>query len=218
MLLVDLTLVDLAQPDVTHIGTGGGPGAPAEDQQVGERISTQSIGPVQSGRCLAGRVEPGKRGDSGLGLDAQPAHGVVNRRRDLHGVLRDVDVGELQKLLVHRREFFLDFVRTEMPHVEIGAAVLGAATGLDFFVDRARHDVTRGEFLLFGIVLEHEALALAVREVAALAAHGLRHQDAANTGRPDHAGGMELNHLGVEDLGPSVETHSDAVAGALPGV
>jgi hypothetical protein len=31
-------------------------------------------------------------------------------------------------------------------------------------------------------------------------------------------GGMELDHLGIEDLRPGVEPHADPITGALPGI
>src|SRR6202171_2046509 len=173
---------------------------------------------MQAGSRLAARVQAGNRRRPGLGLDPQPAHRVVNGRRNFHGVLRDVDVGELEKLLVHRRQLFLDFLRAQMLHVEIRAAVLCAAAGLDFLVDRPGDDVARRKLLFLRVVLQHEALAFAVRQVAAFATDGLGHQDAADTGRPHHAGGVKLDHLRIEDLRPGVETHPDSVAGALPGV
>src|ERR1700674_1462462 len=59
-------------------------------------------------------------------------------------------------------------------------------------------------------------MTLAVGQIAALATDGLGHQDPADPGRPDHPGGMELDHLRIEDLRPRLETHPDPVAGALP--
>ncbi len=47
-------------------------------------------------------------------------------------------------------------------------------------------------------VVEHEALALVVFQHAALAAHAFGDEDSAHAGRPDHAGGVELDELHVE--------------------
>ena len=67
-------------------------------------------------------------------------------------------------------------------------------------------------------VVEHEAPALAVAQDAAFAAHALGHQDAADAGRPDHAGGMELHELHVLQRGTGVVGERLAVAGVLPAV
>ena len=142
----------------------------------------------------------------------------MNRRRDFHRLPGDVDVGQAQELLVHRRQLLLDLVGAEMPDVQERPAMFGAATGLDFFVDRACHHVTGRQFFLLGVVLQHETLAFAVRQVTTLATHGLGDQDPADARRPDHAGWMELHHLRVQDFRAGVEAHPDAVAGALPGI
>ncbi len=173
---------------------------------------------MQPGGRLTGRIHPGNRRCPGLGFDPQPAHRVMDGRRDLHRLLRDVDIRQPEELLVHRRQLFLDFFCAEVANIQVRAAVFRAASRLDFLVDGPRHHIARGELLLLGVDLEHEALAVAVRQVTTLAPDGLGDQDAPDSRRPDHAGGMELDHLRVEDLGPGVEAHGDAVAGALPGI
>ena len=55
------------------------------------------------------RPGPGRR--ARLGVDPDPAHHVVRRRPDLHRTGRDVDVGQLLELLVHRRQLAADVVR-----------------------------------------------------------------------------------------------------------
>ena len=69
-----------------------------------------------------------------------------------------------------------------------------------------------------GDVVEHEALALGVAQHAAVAAHALGDEQAAHAERPDHAGGVELDALHVDQLGAGPQGHRVAVAGALPGV
>ena len=67
-------------------------------------------------------------------------------------------------------------------------------------------------------VVEHEPPALAVAQDAAFAAHALGHQDAADAGRPDHAGGMELHELHVLQRGAGVVGQRLAVTGVFPAV
>ena len=100
-----------------------------------------------------------------------------------------------------------------------------AAAGLHFAIDAAGHVIARQQFrrtarvlvalriapaFLFvvgglrfvevGDIVEHEALALAVAQHAAFAAHAFGDQNAAHAGRPDHAGGMELDELHVHQF------------------
>src|SRR2546428_11733465 len=142
----------------------------------------------------------------------------MDGRRDFHRRFRDIDIRQPEKLLVHRRKFVLAFWGAGVASIQVRAAVLRAPSRLDFFVNGPGHHVARGELFLLGVDLEHEALALAVGQVATLPADGLRDQDAPNAGRPDHAGGVELHHFRIEDLGPGLEAHGDAVAGAFPGI
>src|SRR5262249_33846225 len=53
---------------------------------------------------------------------------------------------------------------------------------------------------------------------AALAAHPLGHQDAADRRRPDHPRRVELDELHVDQLGAGVVAEAVAVAGILPAV
>ncbi len=67
-------------------------------------------------------------------------------------------------------------------------------------------------------VLPHEALALAVPEDPALAAHALGHQQPHDARRPNHAGRVELHELHVDQLRAGVVGERLSVAGVLPGV
>ena len=127
--------------------------------------------------------------------------------------------------------------------VQEDAAVRAAAACLDFAIDAARHVVAReqlrraagvlvalrvapafvfvvGGLLLveLGDVVEHEAAAFAVAQDAAFAAHAFGHQDAAHADRPDHAGGMKLHELHVQQLGAGAVGQRVAVAGVFPTV
>ena len=90
-----------------------------------------------------------------------------------------------------------------------------AATPIENLQDhRPRHHVAPGEVLRGGRVAFHEALAVLVDEVAALAPATLRHQ---HPGAVD-AGGMELPHLDVLHRHPGAQRHGNAIAGVDVGV
>ena len=127
--------------------------------------------------------------------------------------------------------------------VEEHAAVRAAPAGLDLGVDGAGHLVAgqqlgrtpvvvgvgvpavallgRGGVLLLEHVrdvVEHEPLALGVREDAAVAAHRLGDEDPLHRRRPHHARRVELQELHVDQRGARAEGERVAVAGVLPGV
>ena len=78
-------------------------GAPAEDEQVGQRVAAEAVGAVQAGRAPRRRRRaPASVVCADVGVDADAAHDVVHRRPDLHRPGRDVDVGQLLELVVHR--------------------------------------------------------------------------------------------------------------------
>ena len=81
--------------------------------------------------------------------------------------------------------------------------------------------LVRGGVLVAAVlrqVAPHEALAIRVAQDAALAAHGLGDEQAAHAGRLDHARGVELHELHVDELRAGAPGQRVAVAGGLPGV
>ncbi len=220
------------------------PRAPAEDEQVGERVAAEPVAAVHAARHLAGREQAGHGGRGRVGVHPHPAHDVVQVGPTSIGSLVMSTPGQLLELVVHRRQALADVVgRPPRADVEEDAAVRRAAPGLHLGVDRAGHLVARQEvrgppvvllvqvpavgFLLvvrglaleeLGDVVEHEALARGVLERAAVAAHALGHQDAAHRGRPHHPGRVELDELHVDQVGARPVGERLAVAGVLPGV
>ena len=67
-------------------------------------------------------------------------------------------------------------------------------------------------------VFEHEALAVFVAQHAAFAANAFGDQNAANAGRPDHSGGMELHEFHIHQRRAGVIGERVAVAGIFPAV
>src|SRR6185503_15620514 len=106
--LIDLAQVDVAAAMLLGEARRVTPGALAEDQQIGERVSTQSIRAVQSGGTFAGGEQPRNRGGLRLRVDAHSAHDVVRGRTYLHRLLGDVDVRQLDELVVHAGQLLLD--------------------------------------------------------------------------------------------------------------
>ena len=70
--------------------------------------------------------------------------------------------------------------------------------------------------VVLGDVAEHEALALAVAQHAAFAAHALGDEDPLHAGRPDHPGRMELDELHVDQIGAGAIGQRVPVAGRIP--
>src|SRR5918997_4218638 len=194
------------------------PGPPAEDEQVGERVPSQTVGPMQPAGALAGCEEAGHVGGARLGVDLYAAHRVVDGREDLHRLPGDVYVGELEELLVHGGQLLHDALVAEVRDVQVHAAVLATAALLHLGVVGPGHHVAGGELHPLGVVALHVALALGVAQEPALAAHALGNEQPAHAGGPDHPRRVELHHLHVHELGPCVVGEHDAVAGPLPRV
>ena len=160
---------------------------------------------------------PGHRRGRGVGVDLDAAHDVVAGGADLHRLGRDVDVGELLELVVHRRQPAADLLgRQAGRDVEEHPAVRRAAPLLDLGVDGAG-DLVAGQQLgrplvvlrvvvpavglLLGVgvlaaehvghVVEHEPLALGVAQHPAVAADRLGDEDALDrrAARPCRSGG-----------------------------
>src|SRR5439155_24786933 len=118
-------------------------GALAEDQQIGQRVAAQPVRAVHAAGHLARREQPrhGRRG--GLRVDLDAAHHVVARGPDLHGLLGDVDVGQLPELVVHRGQALADVVRAAAARdVEQDAARGRPPAFFDLVVDRPGDLVT----------------------------------------------------------------------------
>ena len=78
--------------------------------------------------------------------------------------------------------------------------------------------VGRLRFVVVRNVVEHETLAFAVRAGFRLRRARLRSRACRDARRPDHAGGMKLNELHVDQFRAGVIGERMAVAGAFPTV
>ena len=136
--LGDLCLGDLGRARVAESALGGcNTGPAAEHDQVRERVATEPVRPVHAAGDLTGGVKAGDGRGLGVGLDADASHGVVARRADLHRRRRDVDVGQLLELVVHRGQPATDLLGgAPARDVEEDAAVRAPPAGLHLRVDR----------------------------------------------------------------------------------
>ena len=127
-----------------HVIGGTKPGAAAENQQVGQRVAAQPVGPVHATSALTRREQSRRGGPRGIGVDLDTAHHVVTGRPDFHRFLGDVHLGQLHELVIHRRQPALDLLGGQPRcDVEEHAAVRGVTAGLYLGVDGASHLVPR---------------------------------------------------------------------------
>ena len=230
------------RPDVVG---GADARAAAEDQQVGQRVAAEPVGPVHAAGHLAGREQarnPCRGG--GVGVDLHPAHHVMAGRPDLHRHLGDVHVGQFGELMMHRRQPPLDLLGGQPGgHVQEDTAVLGAPAGLDLGIDRPGHLVAGEQVrwppvvlrvlvpavrLLLGLgvlgaehlgdVVEHEPGALGIAQHTAVTADRFGDQDALHRRRPDHSGRVELDELHVHQGRSGAQRQRVTVTGVLPGI
>src|SRR5574340_842528 len=120
---------------------------------------------------------------------------------------------EFQPAAVNRREMLAYEVGWLVADVEI-AAVDTAFLHLE--VDRARHDVARGEFGA-RIVPMHETAAVGQQKVAAFAAHCLGDEEGFRV-RVVQAGRVELDEFQVGHPAAGTPGHCDAVASRGVGI
>jgi hypothetical protein len=126
-----------------RVSGGARSGASTEDQEIGQRVAAQAVRAVHAAGDLPRGEEARHRRGARLRVDPDATHDVVGRRPDLHRALRDVDVGELLELVVHRWQLAADVLGRQVADVEVDAAVGRAAALLDLRVDRPR-DVVPG--------------------------------------------------------------------------
>ena len=113
---------------------GAEPGTTAEHQQVGQRVAAQAVRAVHAAGDLARGEQARETRLLGVGVDLHATHDVVAGRTDLHRLRRDVDVGQLLELVVHRRQLLTDRVgRQSGAHVEEDAAAIA-----DFYASVAK--------------------------------------------------------------------------------
>ena len=142
-------IADLERGDPRHIRFASGRGRSGrsrpltEHEQIGQGVAPESIRAVHPAGDLARREEPGSCRGARLGVHPDAAHHVVRRRRDLHRPGRDVHVGQLLELVVHRRELAPHPLGRQVADVEKDATMGRASALLDLGVNRAGDVVAR---------------------------------------------------------------------------
>ena len=189
-------------------------GAAAEDQRVEQRVGAEPVAAVDGDAgALAGGVEARDLGRAvDVGLDA--AHRVVVAGLDVDRLAGDVDAGEVAADEHDLAQRLVDALLRDDGDVERDGAVGEAAALVDLGLLGARDDVARRKLHLVGRVALHEALALGVQQVRALAAGALGDQEAL----AGQAGRVVLDHLHVHQRRADAVGHRDPVAGADQGV
>src|SRR5205823_3006199 len=117
----------------------------AEDEQVGQRIAAEAIGPIDPGRAFAAGKQARHARHLRIAVDADAAHDVMGRWTDFHRLTRDVDVAQLFELMIHAGQLPFDVLGRvgdlglDPGDVEVDAPVWGAAALLYFADDAAGH-------------------------------------------------------------------------------
>ena len=126
-------------------------GSLSEDDEIGERVASESVGSVEARGTLTGRKKAGDIGHLCVGVDRDATHGVVRRGTDLHRFLGDVHAGQRIELVVHARQLALD-MRLGIRHllanprdVEEDTAVRTPPAFTHFAHDAPGHVVSREE-------------------------------------------------------------------------
>ena len=139
----------------------------------------------------------------------------MDGRRDRQRLAGQVDAREHLARFGDPRQPLGEDLRIDMVEVEVDMVLVraDAAALADLDRHRARDDVAAGEVLGARRVALHEALALRIGEIAALAARALgdQHAGAVNAGR------VELDELHVLQRQAGAQHHAAAVAGAGMG-
>src|SRR5262245_5903369 len=173
---------------------------------------------MKSGSGFAGREQARNCCLCGLRFHTNATHHVVASWTDLHWSLRNVNVSEFAKLVIHAWQFSFHIVSRLVRNVQISAAVFSAASFAHLRVDCARHDVARGELHLFRIVALHESFTILVAQDTAFASDCFGYEYALHAGWPNHSGRVKLNKLHIDQLSPCIVGEGHTVARVLPRV
>ena len=140
------------------------------------------------------------------------AHVVVHGGQHGDRILVHVDAREDARGLGDAGQARVNHLGAEMLEMQVDVVLVlaDAAAFANLDGHRARHDIARGEILRIRRVTLHEAFAVGVGEVTALAARTFGDQ----TARAIDAGGMELHELHVLHRQTGAQRHAAAVTRA----
>ena len=183
---------DVGRGDAIRVEHRGRAGALAIDKGVEQRVGAETVAAVNrdAGRFTRGIQAFDERGPFDVGLDS--AHHIVHAGPHGAGLFYDVYPFIFKTKLANLAELLQNCVAVEMAHVEEDTAV-DVPSFIDFSLLGARDDISRSKFHHIGRVTLHEALALGVDEIRALAARALGHERAVAGERR----GVVLHHFHV---------------------
>src|SRR6266700_4525837 len=138
------------------------PSSPAKDLTFGQRISTQTVCPVNTRRHFANGIESINVCFTPL-VDGIPAHHMMHGRRDLHHLFAHIDTYFHMRSKHIGNEFF-SFSFLPVGDIQVDSSMFCASTFLNFLVNRSRYFVPSSKLEALGLVTLHEALSQAVFE------------------------------------------------------
>ena len=136
----------------------------------------------------------------------------MDRRRNRQRFAGQVDAGEDLAALGNARQALAEHGRINVVEVQVDVVFLGAHAAAFAHLERhrTRNDVAAGEVLRAGRIALHEALALGIGQIAALAACALGDEHA----RTVDARRVELDEFHVLQRQAGAQHHAAAIAGA----
>ena len=133
--------------------------------------------------------------DFAVVIGRHTAHHVVAGGHDGNRLLDRINVGKFDRDFAYPRQALVDRVGPEVIELEQHVIFFRPHTAafFDFLIHGARHHVAAGQVLHVGRIALHEALTVAVDEVAAFATYALGDQHA----RTGHTGRVKLPEFHV---------------------
>ena len=154
-------------------------GDAAEHGGIRHAIAAEPVGAMHAATVLARRVQPRRRGRA-VDVELHATHQIVRGRHHLDLAARQVEAAVLAAV-DHAGEGLGDFLRTQVAHLDVHAAHGTGASGTHFRVDAPADHVARGAFAAL-VVVGHEALAVAIEQIAAGAAQSFLQHRARHAG------------------------------------
>ena len=204
---------------------GGLSGTTAEDDQVEERVGSETVGTVDGGASGFTTCEQtANQLVVALGVLGQDlctpvrwdaTHVVMDGGQDGDRLLRGIDTCKDVSSLEDTWESLVDLLGWQVVQVKVDMVGVGTDTTTleDFHSHGARDDIARCEILGVGSVALHESLSLAVTEDATLTTTTLSHEAASTV----NTSWMELDEFGILNREASSGNHTTTVASACMG-
>src|SRR5690606_26318487 len=201
-------------------------GRTAEDHQIQQRVTTQTVGAVYRyashlaycEQTVDDAVVTVQVLGNGLTMDigSHATHHVVTGRDHRHRSGDRVNEGEGPGQFTDTRQNAVQHFHPQVVQLQhhVVAIRTTAVTGQDLFNHGAGYHVATGKVLGVGRIAFHEALAVLVDQVSTFttATFGNQYPGTGNTGR------VELPHFHVLYRHAGTQRHADAVAGVDQGI